>query len=188
MEHLEQRYQEFPGLNLSIEVLQGQESRIAKDAAAGPPLLEVQVVETADSVAYDTHDADDALELRLLSLDELLAVPLWRETVHRVRGRYAAIDDVALRRAVVHELVDWQVGDVLHSTAARLAERDLECAAAVRHAPWLVEPSPELSEQKRELEEFLQRRVYRHPELLALRDRRSRCSAKCSPAIWQNLN
>ena len=36
------------------------------------------MVEAADSVAYDTHDADDAMKLGLLTLDELLEVPLWR--------------------------------------------------------------------------------------------------------------
>ena len=171
VEQLELRYQEFPGLNLSIEVLQGQESRIGQGDTVSRPLLEVQAVEAADSVAYDTHDADDALELGLLSIEDLLAVPLWRETVRRVRGRYAAIDDVALRRAVVHELIDWQVGDLLGHTAARLADHGVGSAAAARAAPWLVEPSPELAQQKTELERFLHQRVYRHPQLLGLRTR-----------------
>src|SRR6202140_3198999 len=40
---LEQRYQDFPGLNLSVEVLQGQAARAAKGAPAERPLLEAQV-------------------------------------------------------------------------------------------------------------------------------------------------
>src|SRR5690606_20463830 len=71
VELLEIRYPEFPGLNLSLEVLEGQVERANKhDPAGRRPLLEVQVVDAADSVAYDTHDADDALELKLLTLDE----------------------------------------------------------------------------------------------------------------------
>src|SRR5580692_5754551 len=70
MEQLEQRYPDFPGLNLSIEVLEGQATRIDHRAAGSQPLLEVQVVEAADSIAYDTHDADDALELKVLELAE----------------------------------------------------------------------------------------------------------------------
>lgn len=171
LEQLELRYQEFPGLNLSIEVIEGQESRSGQGDPRDRPLLEVQVVEAADSLAYDTHDADDALELRLLSIDDLTEVALWRETAGRVRVRYADIDDVALRRAVVHELIDVQVGDLLDHTAARLAEHGIESAAAARTAPWIVEPSPELAHQKIELEQFLHQRVYRHPRLMNLRTR-----------------
>ena len=83
---LEIRYHEFPGLNLTREVLAGQATRVEHDTSQQRPLLEVQVVDAADSIAYDTHDADDALQLGLLSLDELLAPPLWAEAAARVRG------------------------------------------------------------------------------------------------------
>src|SRR4051812_46054655 len=74
-ELLETSYREFPGLNLTQEVLDGQRQRSEKDPSnnangslrepAFSPLLEVQVVDAADSIAYDAHDADDALELGL---------------------------------------------------------------------------------------------------------------------------
>ena len=37
----------------------------------GRPLLEAQVVDAADSLAYDTHDVDDALGVGLITLDDL---------------------------------------------------------------------------------------------------------------------
>ena len=60
MELLENRYPDFPGLNLSREVLGAQMSRCDKANEHGR-LLEAQVVDAADSIAYDTHDADDAI-------------------------------------------------------------------------------------------------------------------------------
>lgn len=170
VEELEQRYPEFPGLNLSHEVLEGQATRICKSSGAMRPLLEVQVVEAADSVAYDTHDADDALELGLLTLPELLEVPLWSEAARRVRRRHGALDDKQLKRAVLHELIDWQVGDLVDRVGRRLAAGDLKSAADVRQAEYLVEVNPELAELKRQLEKFLYERVYRHPEVLRRRD------------------
>src|SRR6185295_18884245 len=110
---LETRYHEFPGLNLTREVLQGQGTRISHDTSRLRPLLEVQVVEAADSITYDTHDADDALELGLLSLDELLTTRLWAAAAERVRSRTVGLEAGHLRRAVLHELIDWQVGDLL---------------------------------------------------------------------------
>ena len=169
VEELEQRYPEFPGLNLSLEVLEGQATRIDKARGELRPLLEAQVVEAADSVAYDTHDADDALQLRLLSLGELLELPLWSEAARRVRRRYGALGDNELKRAVLHELIDWQVGDLVERASQRLAAGDLHSAAEVRAAECVIGVRPELAELKRQLEQFLYDRVYRHPDVLRLR-------------------
>src|SRR5437764_8653525 len=74
-EELEARYAAFSGLNLTYEVLEGQATRADKEAAYAAtglaPLLEVQVVEAADSMTYDAHDTDDAVKLQLVVLDEL---------------------------------------------------------------------------------------------------------------------
>jgi dGTPase len=166
VELLENRYPEFPGLNLSREVLEGQSRRIDKSAAAAAsPLLEVQVVDAADSIAYDSHDADDSLELGLLALHQLLAVPLWREAAERVRRRFANLDDRQLRRAIVHELIHWQVDDLLAEIERSILERGIQSVADVRRAPTLVAPSPEVADLKQGLESFLFKNVYRHPNV-----------------------
>ncbi len=162
VEELEARYPEFPGLNLSREVLDGQIGRVAKSSAPLRPLLEAQVVDAADSITYDTHDADDALELGLLTLDELLRVPLWSEAARRVRRRFANLPPLELRRAVLHELIDWQASDLLFQSSARLIDYGIDSHEAVRTAPPIVVASSDLAEQKKELEAFLTQRVYRH--------------------------
>lgn len=169
VQQLEQRYPEFPGLNLSREVLEGQAYRIRKRIPSGSPLLEVQVVDAADSVAYDTHDVDDSLQLGLLQLDELLAVPLWQQAVARVRRRWADLAGEELKRAVIHELIDWQVSDLLSRAGQRLAETAVDSVEAVRASELLVRPSAEMAEQKTHLERFLFERVYRHPQVMAVR-------------------
>jgi dGTPase len=169
VEVLENRYREFPGLNLSLEILEGQQYRATKDLREQRPLLEVQVVDAADSIAYNTHDADDALELRLLELEELVAEPLWSEAAGRVRRRYADLAHDELRRAVLHELIDWQVGDLLARTQRRLGQGDLDSVEAVRQAELIVVPDPEIAEMKVQFQRFLYQRVYRHATVLAMR-------------------
>jgi dGTPase len=170
VELLEQRYPEFPGLNLSVEVLAGQQTRAEKNRRTERPLMEAQVVDAADSVAYDTHDVDDALQLGLLTLDDLNETPLWRETTDRVRRRYSDVDDGELRRATLHELIDRQASDLIESTRRRIEAAGVDTATAVRQADVLVRPSDDLAEQKLQLERFLYQRVYRHPQVVAGRN------------------
>jgi dGTPase len=200
-EVIETRYPDFPGLNLTAEVLEGQRARTEKKqgaeshpegtrqraglqtapsdsslpapsstlSAPSSSLLEVQVLDAADSIAYDAHDADDALELGLLNLNELLELPMWREASERVRRRFSSLNDRQLRRAIVHEVIDWQVSDVLAETERELVARGIRSVAEVRSTLTIVRASPELAEKKLGLERFLFDRVYRHADVLAKR-------------------
>jgi len=174
VEELEQRYPRFSGLNLTLEVLGGQAVR-ADRKGRHRPLLESQVVDAADSVAYDTHDADDAMELGLLSLAELLEVPIWGLAAERVRRRYAGLAGHELRRAVLHELIDWQVGDLLEQASAKIDAARFQSASAARAAGTIVEASADLAALKVELERFLHDRVYRHPQVLKMRSNVRTC-------------
>jgi dGTPase len=173
MEFLETRYPEFPGLNLTREVLDAQATRKKKDGSGPGPLLETQVVDAADSIAYDTHDADDAVELGLVTMEELLALPLVAEAAERVTFRHGRLTGTALRHAVLHELVDIQVAGLVEHTRAALDDRGIDSVARVREASAdggrLVRHAPAVAAGKRDLEAFLFERVYRSPRVLAVR-------------------
>jgi dGTPase len=169
---LESRYPEFPGLNLTQEILSGQQVRAEKHIRGEQiqPLLEVQVVDAADNIAYDTHDADDALELGLLKLDDLVEVPLWRGAASEIRDRYPKLDTERFRRAVIHRLIEFLVSDLVEATKLRLAETNVQTVADARHhGARLVIVSSKIATQQKELEKFLYGRVYRHPNVLAER-------------------
>lgn len=167
-EELERRYPWFPGLNLSQEVLAGQLTRAEKQATPEGTLLEVQVVDAADSMTYDAHDTDDAVKLGLVTLDELAELPLVRDAMKAVRKRFGLLDGFEQREAVVHELIDRQVTELLRVTGAALAAADYRSADEARRS-FHIAPSAELAQQKAELERFLYQRVYRHPDLISVR-------------------
>lgn len=171
VEDLEIRYPNFRGLNLTRDVLDGQLNRTDKSGQDQQPLLEVQLVDVADSTTYDAHDTDDAIKLGLVSLADMRQVPIIDECVESVRQRYTSLSDDLMIRAVVKELIDRQVTDIIESSAAGLAEHEFQSAAEARISEFRIGPGPTLAEQKRELERFLYDRVYRHPELIAVRER-----------------
>ena len=178
VEVLEQRYPDFPGLNLSREILDGQQTRSAKlrPEDAGGRLLEVQTVDAADSIAYNAHDADDAVELKMLQLEDLDSVPLWRTAAAKARSRYTALDAHQFRRAAVHELLDLLVSDLIRASVQRLAEAAPATSAEALQLPSaLIASSAEMNQQKAELQRLLFDRVYRHP--LVLEQRAYACDA-----------
>jgi dGTPase len=177
VEELEYRYADFPGLNLSWEVLEAQafhsKRRDAPEVRGylgeGQPLLEAQVVDAADSLAYDTHDLDDALGAGLISLDELEAVEFWHLALERVKQQHPAVGPLQLQPSVVRALIDWQVSDLLENARLRLRQRGIKNVTDVRRAPdVLVGPGPEVLRFKAGLEEFLGRRVYRHHRVMRM--------------------
>lgn len=177
VDDLEERYPQFPGLNLSFEVREafvGHSRRTDAPEAqefhdAGSPLLEAQVVDLADSVAYDTHDTDDALGLGFITLEDLRAVEFWTRASNRVHAHTPGLSGHPLRVAVVRELLAWQITDLLDDTARRLDASGITSVEDVRAANYpLVGFTPEVQELKSGLERFLHSRVYRHHRVLTL--------------------
>ena len=89
---LEQKYPNFPGLNLSWEVKESIVKHISPYDHTSTtteyniderPLLEAQIVDKADSIAYDNHDLDDSLKAGIITDEDLQSVDLWRETQKR---------------------------------------------------------------------------------------------------------
>lgn len=168
---LEKRFTSYPGLNLTYEVLDGQVSRVDKSRGQPQAALEVQLVDAADSTTYDAHDTDDAIKLGLVALDEMSQLPIIDECLRFVRQHYAALDTELIRKAVVHRLIELQVTDLIEFSLAELNRWNFASQAEAIQSGFRIQPSPVIGEQKRELEKFLYARVYRHPQLVMVRQR-----------------
>jgi dGTPase len=168
VEEIEQRYTPTAGLNLTDEVLAGQRHRIHKTADPHlPPLLEVQVVDAADSIAYDAHDVDDALKLGLLTFPQVQSLALVRRALDSANGHAAHRHNE--RQLLVHALIDLQIDDFITVSHHRLADALSLDAQAVREVGMRLQLSAAVEAEKQELEAFLFERVYRHPRLMEVR-------------------
>jgi dGTPase len=171
IQFLEYPYASFPGLNLSWEVQEAlalhsrrrDRPEAEQFTGVGQPLLEAQVADAADSLAYDAHDVDDALSVGLITAAELAEVSFWRRALELAHRRFGDLGPMQFQSTVIRTLIDWQVSDLLENTRQRLRQERIHTIDDVRHFPQtLVEPGPEVRTLKAELEAFLHRRVYQH--------------------------
>ena len=185
---LESPYPLFRGLNLSWEMLEGLAKHNgpvtrpgwamqAVDALfpldlASHASLEAQLAAIADDIAYDNHDIDDGLRAGLLTLDQLLSVPLVKGCWDRVRARYPDVPQDRLLRELVREQIGVMANDLIAATRANIAAAGVETVDDVRRAgATLVTFSPELAAQERDLKRFMYATLYHHPSQLAAADR-----------------
>jgi dGTPase len=179
---LERRYARFRGLNLTYEVREGVWKRRDTETAralgygatfdrARGALLEAQVADLADAIAYDHHDLDDALKSGLLRLEDLRGLALWDRALPLVQARLAEEgadrSERVLRPEMIRTLVGQQVRDLVTTTRRQLDERGVRTLADVRATTEpLVTLSAEMRQGKQELERFLFQRVYRHHRVM----------------------
>ncbi len=178
---LERRYPNFPGLNLSWEVRESILKHNASREVSGEfnpgekPLLEAQIVDKADSIAYDTHDLDDSLKAGLINEETLRGVELWRHAAEKVASKWTNLDSDSRRAQTIIFLINLQVTDLIENTQRRLKELKIKGTGDVRRCPQPVADfSPEISGKKRELEKFLNENVYMHYRVARMADKARR--------------
>jgi dGTPase len=184
VEQFEQRYLDFPGLNLTFEVREGiiKHSRdyppaahpdLAEYALELRPPLEAQLIDWVDEIAYNTADLDDALEARLLDLEMLRdEVALFRETYAAVDAAYPNARAKLKFNEALKRCLDSLATDLITATRRRVEESGAASVDDVRRAPKrLAGFSEEAAERNAELKRFLYARLYNHPTITEDRDR-----------------
>lgn len=171
VEFLERKYPDFPGLNLTKEVLEGLgKHRSAYDrpdmTSAELPSLEAQVVNLADEIAYQNHDIDDGIRSGILLVSDLEKLEIWQLASQKVPNNLPT--DIWISRCV-SSLITLMVNDVLTETARRLEKERISSPKQVRtHIEPLVSFSDDFAQKNAFLRQFLMAQFYRQPEVMAM--------------------
>lgn len=168
---LECRYPEFRGLNLTYEVRES----IAKHTSAYDhpttrefdpelqPLVEAQIVDAADGIAYISHDLDDAFAAGILTPSAYEEVELLGIVSAEVKKKYPNLDERGQRIQVVRFLINRLVTDICAATLARMQAGGIDSVERVRRAKGhVVAFSAPLQQHKDALQKHLFDRVYHH--------------------------
>jgi dGTPase len=171
VDRLEKLYPDFDGLNLTYEVREAIAKHTTRhdapaDAGFDPTrraVLEAQVVEAADSIAYDNHDLEDSLNAGILTPERLAGVDLWREALAEVRSRYPTVSHRETWYQAKRFLINLEVGDLIRASHERIAAAaPADRREAVQRARNLIGFSEAMQARKEELGSFLFDNVYRH--------------------------
>jgi dGTPase len=167
---LEQRYEDFPGLNLTWEVREGivkheSEYDISDARSYDADLrghLEAQIVNAADELSYTAHDLDDGLRSGMITASMLEGIAIWEILVENVGWRGQVLDDMS-RHRIVRKLIGMEVSDLIHATDQHLRQSGVRSVVELQRLPYnVVSFSEDMHRRNRELKDFLYKCLYRH--------------------------
>ena len=188
VEQFEQRYLDFPGLNLTFEVREGIIKHSRNYSTSEFPQLaeylldlrsplEAQLIDWVDEIAYNTADLDDALEAELLDLAVLRRkVSLFGEVYAHIDSAHPGAREKLVFNQALRLVLDSLATDLIETTQMRVIASGASSVEGIRCAPErLAGFSDAVAGRNRELKHFLFAHIYNHPAITEDRDRSVKC-------------
>ena len=134
---LEQMYASHPGLNLTIETLDGiikhngplnivnkyiteEIKDLKKFNFKGSPSIEAQIAAISDDIAYNSHDLGDGLRAGFFSLSDIKSLPIVREAFQEVEIKYKSINYKTKCYEIIRYFLNSLVTSVIDESSKRL--------------------------------------------------------------------
>lgn len=175
VDELEEKYAEFPGLNLTYESREGILKHCSnKDAKKLGELgerflnknqtsLEAQACDLADEIAYNNHDIDDGLRYGLITIDQLMETQIFRDQYEIVNQTYPDINERKRIHEIIRRMINRMVVDLIETSKSRLIELNLQHPDEARsQKEYIISFSDDIKQQNLELKRFLRHNLYRH--------------------------
>jgi dGTPase len=173
VEELEQKYPDFPGLNLSWEVREGLAKHYTaydhpgkrKGFDAKNSSLEAQIANLSDEITYYSHDLDDGLDSGLLLERDLIRnVHVFAQAARFVKREHGDLPDECRRYFIIRTVIDMQIHDVVENSERLILATRVNSADDVRRYPKaLIRHSPGRRKFNIELRDYLYKNLYFNP-------------------------
>jgi dGTPase len=198
---LEERYADFPGLNLTFEAREGilKHCSLKNARELGEvgqrfldrtqPSLEAQLVDVADLIAYNNHDVDDGLRSELIGVESLRDTSLFREHSDTVLKAHPDLPLRKLSHETVRRMMNAFITDLIAESQKRLQEAAPAGIEEVRKAGRvLIGFSPQMAERSTELHRFLRKQLYEHEHVQEMTANAARMVEGLFQAYFEDLS
>ena len=173
VDYLEHPYPDFRGLNLTRVVRECIAMHSTNyDCPEETPefdtpntVVEGQLVDLADAIAYTSADVEDALAAGWINTGQLDHLELWRLAWKAARRRYPKAGNIHTQIRAGKGLLSAMATDAITTTRANIAEMGIDSPNAARHAARkCAAHSPEMQRWAAQLQQFLLDNVYLHSD------------------------
>lgn len=178
VDELEERYPDFRGLNLMFETREGilkhctpklakqlgpVAARFLQEGQPTPPGLEAQIVNICDAIAYNSHDIDDGLRARLISIRQLREHSLFDDHYTAVLKKWPNLSQRRVIHETIRRMIGEQVSNLIETSIATLEGLQPTSIEEVRaEEEPLITLSALMYEKHLELKRFLRQQMYQH--------------------------
>jgi len=180
VQKLENRYPDFPGLNLTRKTLQGimkhggdyDSSTLKAERNEEGPSLESLVTDFADEIAYNSHDIEDGIERNLIFTEDLNSLEIWKRNFTRLKEKNKSREEILLVRGCIREILNEMTTDLLMETDRRLITNGVnsfgDLTRVWKSGEKIVSYSNEMQREVGELKKFLLENLYKHKEVMSM--------------------
>ncbi len=146
VELLEEKYAEFPGLNLMYETKEGILKHCSRKNAIElgemgkrflenlQPGLEAQVANIADEIAYNNHDVDDGLRAGLITVEQMKVCELFFNHRETVKNQWPNLQEKRMIHEIVRRMINSLVTDLVDMSRDQISSQQLNNIEDVRDA------------------------------------------------------
>jgi len=186
VDHLEEHYGAFDGLNLTFETREGilKHCSLTNARQLGDlgqrfldktqPSLEAQLTNLADEIAYNNHDIDDGLRSGLLTMKQMEEVELFARLHRQVVQQYPGLPGRRELYETIRLMITAMTADLVEESCRLIKEANPQSIDDVRTAPPLIRFSASMRAETTALKRFLYANLYRHYKVNRMRVKASR--------------
>ena len=184
--HLENKYYNFKGLNLTFETLDGLIKHNGpvieltkfndilgknffkkKINFQNSPSLEAQIASISDDIAYNSHDLEDGLRAQLFKLQDLKNLPVLNLILKKHNRKFKRFSQDLVLRQIIREIINEMVKDIIFNTKKNIKRNNIRNIIDVyKSSQPIVYFSKRMNLFDINIKKFLKKRMYYNRSVL----------------------